>query len=65
MSLYYNNTKYDLNVTPDMIDGLLNSDIIDKYISESDLSRITGLIPDGIEVYNFYLETFRLYKKII
>lgn len=65
MSLFYNNTKYDLKVTPDMIDLLLNSDNIDKFVSDCDLSRITGLIPDGIEVILFYLETFRLYKKII
>lgn len=65
MSLFYNNTKYDLKVTPDMIDLLLSSDNIDKFISEGDLSRITGLVPDGIEVILFYLETFRLYKKII
>lgn len=50
MSLYYNNTNYDLKVTPEMIDLLLNPDNIDKFISEGDLSRIIGLIPDGIEV---------------
>jgi hypothetical protein len=50
MSLYYNNTNFNLNITPEMIDVLLNPDTISKYISQSDLSRLTHLIPDGIEV---------------
>jgi hypothetical protein len=50
MSLYYNNSNYNLNINSEMIDLLLDSGTITKYISQSDMSRLTHLIPDGIEV---------------
>jgi hypothetical protein len=63
MSLYYNNSKYDLKVTPDMIDMLLNPDTISKYVNENDISRLIGFLPEGVEVFFFNLESYRIYKK--
>ncbi len=59
MSLYYNNNKLNFgNITPEMIDTLLSSDTISKYITQNDLNRIVKFLPDGIEVIYTYLESY-------
>jgi hypothetical protein len=48
--MYYNNNKYNFKISPDMVDELLSENNINKYITQDDISRLVGLIPDGIEV---------------
>jgi hypothetical protein len=63
MSMYYKNSKYDFKISPDMVDLLLNHDVVSKYINNTDINRLTALLPEGIEVKYFYIGSFRIYKK--
>jgi hypothetical protein len=58
MSLYYNNNKYDFKISPDMVDKLLTSDNINKHITQDYLGRLIGLLPDGIQVFKFNIESY-------